>query len=447
MATLEKFDPRGSSPLGSLAGPTHKKGDTLNRGTIRGLAYVPSLYFLEGLPYILVNVVSVIMFKKMGLSNQLIGLTSWFYLPWVVKMFWAPMVDSYGTKRAWTVGTQVAMGVALVGVAVGLQGTAFLPVAFALFTVLAFISATHDVAVDGFYMLALSPSDQAFFTGIRSTFYRLAMMFGSGALVVFAGRLETSTENIPMSWAAAMGVAAGLLFVLGGFHALVLPRPASDAPGVGTGRPSWGEVFGSYFRQDRVGVLVAFILTYRLGEAFLSKMTAPFLLDDAAAGGLGLGTESVGLVYGTVGLASLVLGGVLGGVAIARYSLARLLWPMALALKAPDLVYVYMAMAKPSLEVIYPLVAFEQFGYGFGFTAFMVVLMYSASGPFKTSHFAISTGIMALGMMVPGLISGYAQSALGYLGFFGLVLVLTLPGLVMLFFLPQRVVEGDKEFL
>lgn len=408
--------------------------------------YIPTLYFAEGLPYILVNTVSVIMYKKMGVSNQLIGLTSFFYLPWVLKMFWSPMVDIISTKRSWVIHMQLALAIALVGVALVIQQASFFTLTLVLLTVMAFLSATHDISIDGYYMLALNKKDQALFSGIRSTFYRIAVIFGSGLLVIIAGRIEIRTNNIPLSWFVVMIIAAVIFALLFLFHRWYLPFPDSDQPGRSADQPSQGsffQVFQVYFRQEKIGLIILFILTYRLGEAFLTKMATPFLLDTLEAGGLNLPTETVGYVYGTVGVLSLVLGGICGGWLVARYGLRKTIWPLALALKAPDLVYVYMAAAKPGLTAIYPLVALEQFGYGMGFTAFMVFLMYTARAPYKTSHYAISTGIMALGMMIPGLVSGVVQHALGYQGFFLFIISMTIPGLLLLFFVPIRDMEKN----
>lgn len=403
-------------------------------------AFVPSLYFAEGLPYVIINIVSVILYKRMGIDNAAIAFwTSFLYLPWVIKMFWGPVVDLYSTKRNWVLSTQLIMSLSLFFVAFSLGTESFFFLSLAAFAAGAFISATHDIATDGFYLLSLSKENQALFVGIRATFYRSAMIFGSGLMVYVAGRLEGSTGNIPMSWTITMA-AAGLIFVLAFlYHTIVLPSPAVDAteaPKEPSGQASFLEIFRSYFRQEKIGAIIAFILLYRTGEAMLVKLVSPFLLDPREAGGLGLSTEQVGLVYGTVGIGALVLGGLVGGWLIAKFGLRKCIWPMALALNLPDLFYVYLAYTQPAVELVYPLVACEQFGYGFGFTAFMVYLMYAARGRYKTSHFAISTGIMALGMMLPGLISGYLQEALGYRLFFIAVVLLTIPGMTTILFIP-----------
>ncbi|MFN6478676.1 MFS transporter [Nostoc sp. DedQUE07] len=403
--------------------------------------YIPTLYFASGIPYIIINTVSVIFYKKLGIDNTQIALwTSFLYLPWVIKMFWGPIVDIYSTKRQWILYTQFAMFACLGLIAFSLQLQNFFFISLATLTIGAFISATYDIATDGFYLLALSPEQQALFVGIRSLFYRMAVIFGSGILVVLAGQLEVSLNNIPLSWTITIGFSALILAILFIFHRLILPLPESDNQRQIQARkniPFWS-IISSYFAQDKIINILAFIFLYRLGEAMLVKIASLFLLDKLEVGGLGLSTSDVGLVYGTFGVISLICGGILGGLLISRYGLKKCLFPMALALNLPDVFYVYMAYTKPSLTLVYPLVSLEQFGYGFGFTAFSVYLMYICQGEYKTSHFAISTGIMALGMMLPGLVSGYLQKALGYPLFFVLICFLTIPGMIALFFIPLK---------
>ncbi len=403
--------------------------------------FIPTLYFTSGIPYVIINTVSVIFYKKLGIDNAEITLwTSFLYLPWVIKMFWGPIVDIYFTKRQWIIYTQLTMFACLGLVAFCLQVPNFFFISLAALTIGAFISATYDIATDGFYLLALSPEQQAFFVGIRSLFYRLAVIFGSGILVFIAGQLEVSLNNIPLAWTLALSFCALILAIIFIFHRLVLPAPESDSQRQleATKKIDFWTIISSYFAQDKIINIIAFILLYRLGEAMLVKMASLFLLDKRELGGLGLSTSDVGLIYGTFGVISLIFGGILGGLVIAKYGLKKCLLPMALALNLPDIFYVYMAYSKPTLILVYPLVSLEQFGYGFGFTAFSVYLMYICQGEYKTSHFAISTGIMALGMMLPGLISGYLQKALGYPLFFILVCLLTIPGMIALFFIPLK---------
>lgn len=409
--------------------------------------YVPTAYFAEGLPYVIVNTVSTVMYKNLGVPNTLIGLTSLLYLPWVLKPLWGPTVDLLGTKRNWILWMQITMAVLLALVGGILHLPTFFHLSLLLFVFVAFTSSTHDIAVDGFYLLALPPEKQAFFVGIRATAYRLAMIFGTGVLVVIAGRFETQTGNIPLSWTFILVGSGVLMAVIFLYHAFALPRPASDHKVSAAAREKsipFLLVFKTYFQQRGIASILAYIVLYRLGEAMLVKMASPFLLDTREAGGLALATETVGYVYGTVGVLSLVIGGILGGWLISKFGLRKCMWPMALAINVPDLNYVYMATIEPTLETIYALVAVEQFGYGIGFSAFMVFLMYTARGEYKTSHFAISTGFMALGMMLPGLVSGYLQNALGYHQFFIAVCLLTIPGMLTIFFLPKEVLEAQK---
>jgi PAT family beta-lactamase induction signal transducer AmpG len=401
-------------------------------------SFLPTLYFAEGLPYVLINTVSVILYKRMDIDNARIAFwTSWLYLPWVIKMFWGPVVDVYSTKRTWILGTQAMMSVCMFVIAFSLRTDSFFFLSLAAFCAAAFVSATYDIATDGFYMLALTEKEQALFVGLRSAFYRMAMIVGSGLLVYVAGMLETASGNIAASWSWVMVLSAVIFAGAFVYHKCVLPFPPADggASRGGSGDASFAEVIRSYFRQENTGIMLAFILFYRLGEAMLLKLVSPFLLDKTDVGGLGLTTKDVGLVYGTIGVLSLVLGGVLGGWLISRYGFKRCVWPMVLAMHLPDLFFVYMAYSQPSIGLVYPLVALEQFGYGMGFTVFTVYLMYSAEGRFKTSHYAISTGIMALGMMLPGLLSGWIQQAVGYRMFFVIVCIMTIPGILTIPFI------------
>ncbi|MEL7244940.1 MAG: MFS transporter [Cyanobacteria bacterium J06643_5] len=404
--------------------------------------YVPSLYFAEGMPYMIINAVSVVFYKNLGIDNAQIAFwTSIINLPWVVKMFWGPAVDIYSTKRRWLLTMQFAMCLCLAALAFSFQlpTATFFNISLVILLVGAFISATYDIATDGFYMLALSEEKQAFFVGIRTLCYRLAIIFSTGFLVYFAGNLEKSTENIPLSWSITLGLASIIFAILFVFHFFTLPQPEvknNTKSETTRNEIPFVRVVRSYFAQRGIFAILAFILLYRLGEAMLVKIATLFLLDETAAGGLALSTEQYGLVYGTFGVISLISGGILGGLVISRYGLKKCLLPMALALNLPDLFYVYMAYSKPPLELVYPLVSLEQFGYGLGFTAFTVYLMHICKGEYKTSHFAISTGLMALGLMLPGAISGTIQQSIGYPMFFILVFLLTIPGMATIFFIP-----------
>ncbi|MDA0874747.1 MAG: MFS transporter [Bacteroidetes bacterium] len=409
--------------------------------------WIPSLYFAEGIPYVIVMTMSVTMYKKLGISNADIALyTSWLYLPWVIKPFWSPFVDIIRTKRFWIVSMQLLIGAMMGAVALTIPGPDFFRWSLLFFWLMAFSSATHDIAADGFYMLAIDDSNQAWFVGIRSTFYRLAMITGQGLLIMLAGQLEVGLDDLPLAWSLTMGTAAALFLVLMIWHRWALPRPAADRAArqeEGTSIVAgFVETFRTFFAKKGVWVTILFILFYRFSEAQLVKLAQPFMLDPVDVGGLGLTTSQVGFVYGTVGVLSLTLGGLLGGFVAARQGLKFWLWPMVVAINVPNAVYLFLAWAQPSSDlIINTAVAVEQFGYGFGFTAFMLYMIYAAEGEHKTAHFALLTGFMALGMMLPGMISGWIQEMLGYQQFFVWILIATIPG-----FLVASLVRIDPEF-
>ena len=592
-------------------------------------AWIPTLYFAEGIPYVVVMTVSVIMYKRMGISNTDIALyTSWLYLPWVIKPFWSPIVDLFKTKRWWIVIMQLFIGAGLAGIAFTIPAPSFFQYTLAFFWLMAFSSATHDIAADGFYMLGLDEHKQAFFVGIRSTFYRLAMITGQGLLIILAGSLESktgleplrievssstskqltdwdrntetfakeqgdlrfivetetiniSTEkltseqakemkswvstqneqnhfiekeqvlsttdpswwsqnisgplkgwlkeawgkedlksqisnqkvgnigligirlssapesgenvvinlgrksgdknfklihgerliftdqnwnknawilvqidpklneassatfeglsgNIPFAWSVTFYVLTGMFVLFFIYHRFILPRPATDKA-VAEGKSIIQEffrTFASFFKKENLGAAVAFILLFRLGESQLVKLASPFLLDSRESDGLGLTTSDVGLIYGTIGILFLTVGGILGGYLASKRGLKYWIWWMTIAINLPNLVYVYLSYASPSnFIIIASSVAVEQFGYGFGFTAYMLFMIYFAEGKSKTAHFAICTGLMALGMMIPGMLSGWLQEIVGYQNFFIWVMICTIPGFFVIKFL------------
>ncbi len=414
-------------------------------------AWIPSLYFAEGLPYVVVMTVSVIMYKRLGLSNTDIALyTSWLYLPWVIKPIWSPLVDNLKTKRFWIICMQLLVGGGLAGVAFTIPASNFVQYSLAFLWLMAFSSATHDIAADGFYMLGLSEQKQAFFVGIRNTFYRFAMLAGQGPLVILAGYLESTSNDLSRAWSLTFFVLAGLFIAFFLWHTLILPYPVSDEKRGNKNMPEvlrdFLETFISFFKKKGVATGLIFILVYRLGEAQLVKMASPFMLDDPAAGGLGLTTANIGFIYGTAGVIALTLGGILGGIAVSRHGIGKWLWPMIVAMNVPNLVYVYMAFAQPAnLSVITSCVVAEQFGYGFGFTAYMLYMIYLAQGKYQTAHYALCTGFMALGMMLPGMISGWIQEFIGYQSFFVGVVICTIPGFVVAPFLKIDPVFGTKK--
>jgi PAT family beta-lactamase induction signal transducer AmpG len=400
-------------------------------------SWVPTLYFVEGLPYFVVNNISVVMFKNMGMPNGTLALfTSLLYLPWVIKPLWSPFVDIIRCKRWWIVSMQILMAAAMLMLPFflpqttgdAIAGTRLFTITLSLFWITAFASATHDIAADGFYMLGLDSGTQAEFVGIRSTFYRLSSIFGQGVLVALAGVLDTRISDVHLAWEITLIVSAVIFSTITLYHTFALPRPASDRmASVKTVKViliEFALTFVTFFRKKHVLVAMLFMLLYRLPEAFLVKMMNPFLLDSQTAGGLGLSTESVGVIYGTIGVAALTIGGILGGITASRWGLKKSLWPMALALTLPCLSFVFLAAFQPSsLWVIGSCVALDQFGYGFGFTAYMLYLMYFSEGEYKTAHYSLCTAFMALSMMIPGMVAGYVQETLGYTRFFGFVML------------------------
>jgi MFS transporter, PAT family, beta-lactamase induction signal transducer AmpG len=393
--------------------------------------WIPTLYFGQGLPYVAVMTLSVVLYKRMGVSNDDIAFyTSWLYLPWVIKPLWSPLVDLFRTKRGWIVSLQLVIGTAFALMALTVPAPDFFRYTLAVLWLLAFSSATHDIAADGFYMLALPSHEQAAFVGVRSTFYRLSMIAGQGGLVYLAGRWERHSGQVVASWVLVFGFLAAVFVAVACYHFVVLPKPEADRPGA-HGRDHLAEfleVFVEFFRKPQIVASLAFLLLYRFAEAQALKLVVPFLLDPRDRGGLGLATEQVGLVYGTAGVIALLAGGLLGGWTVSRAGLRRMLWPMICAMNLPNLMFVLLAAAQPaSLWVIGAALVVEQFGYGFGFTAYLLYMITVAEGRNKTAHYAICTGFMALGMMLPGLKAGGIQENLGYEKFFLWVMLCTIP--------------------
>lgn len=614
--------------------------------------WIPSLYFAQGIPYVVVMLVSVIMYKRLGISNTEIALyTSWLYLPWVIKPLWSPIVDLIKTKRWWIVTMQLLIGAGLAGIALTIPAPNFFQYSLAFMWLLAFSSATHDIAADGLYMLGLSKHDQAWFVGVRSTFYRVAMITGQGLLIIFAGYVESNsglatinlevrassdTEislprhpseveiqgeegelrlltwpetveistgrvdsqvidsiklvaknwnesqsfyqvsgvvagsgsttdsgenqdrnqslwnkmvtgplegflrrnygpevvliaddgkvgnigviyfslsgapepgedvvvnfgresgdnsislvegerfvftsenwnspvmtviqldpklevsstasfaaragNIPLAWSITFFLLTGMFLLFFLYHRYALPRPASDKAVIQEGDESlvkeFFRIFVLFFKKEQIGITLLFLLFYRFGESQLVKLAAPFLLDKQEIGGLALTTGEVGFVYGTVGILSLTFGGIFGGILAARHGLKFWLWPMIFAINLPNVVYIYLSYVLPeSFLIINLAVAIEQFGYGFGFTAYMLYMIYVSEGEHKTAHFAITTGFMALGMMIPGMFSGWVQDIIGYQHFFVWVMIATIPSFIIAYFVKIDPAFGKK---
>ena len=430
-------------------------------------SWIPSLYFASGLPYVVVMTVSVIMYKRLGISNTDIALyTSWLYLPWVIKPFWSPLVDILKTKRAWIVAMQLLIGAGLGGVALTIPADDFFRNSLAFLWLLAFSSATHDIAADGFYMLGLSKHQQTWFVGVRSTFYRLAMIAGQGLLIILAGSLESFMQSTPsaspatavsvvepgvaLAWSITFYIMAGMFVLFFAWHRFILPRPADDKPTI---HATYADImrdflqtFVAFFRKPKIGLILAFLLLFRFSEAQLVKLAAPFMLDSAEVGGLALTTGQVGFAYGTIGVLMLTLGGLLGGFLAARHGLKYWLLWMVLAINLPNAVYVFLSATLPeSILIINIAIGLEQFGYGFGFAAYMLYMLYISNGAHQTAHYAICTGFMALGMMIPGMFSGWLQELIGYQYFFIWVLVATVPSFIVTLLIPLDRSFGRKE--
>ena len=402
--------------------------------------WIPVLNFASGLPYAIIISVSVIMYKNLGINNEDIGIyTSLLYLPWVIKPLWSPFIDLYSTKRKWFLSMQLLISIAFLIVGLTIPLSNFFVISLAVFWVAAFASASNDVASDGFYMLALEKDQQSFFLGIRSTFYRLSMLTGNGLMVFIAGYLEQEYGDKQKAWSYTMIVVGVIMTVITVYNYFSTPKIEAKIAETKTElvqNKSFAVVFATFFQKKQIGLVLTFILLFRLGESQLLKMLTPFLIDPITAGGMGLTTQDVGVIYGTFGVISLTVGGIFGGIVISRDGLGKWMLPMILAMHLPIIGFILLSHFHPgSVFYVYATVIAEQFGYGFGFAAFMMYLIYVADGESKTSHYSIATGFMALGMMLPGMLSGYIQEYLGYENFFIWVFLATIPGLILSRFL------------
>ncbi|MWB95467.1 MFS transporter [Flavobacterium sp. GA093] len=491
--------------------------------------WIPLLNFASGFPYIIITSVSVLMYKKLGINNEDIGVwTSLLTLPWVFKPLWSPFIDLHGTKRKWFLGMQMFISIAFFIVGLILPLNYFFYLSLSIFCMAAFASASNDVATDGFYLLALKKEEQSLFLGIRNTCYRLAMITGSGLIVLLAGNLEHQYGDNNKAWSYTMIVVGLIMSIITAYNFFSTPKIEENTIETKTAddKKNFVTVFVSFFKKKQIGLILVFILVFRLGESQLLKMLTPFLVDpikyelvesvankneenalklfstkvksgdqltaselqllysslpiqsvgrdskkplkeiiekneveynkankpridfinhlvehkgsstEIEQNGMGLETEDVGLIYGTFGLIALLAGGILGGIAISKQGLTKWFLPMILAMHLPILGFVLLAHFHPaSIYYIYAVVILEQFGYGFGFASFMMFLIYVAEGESKTSHYSIATGFMALGMMLPGMLSGYIQQYLGYGNFFIWVFIATIPGIIISRFL------------
>lgn len=399
----------------------------------KGYWWVPSLYLGEALPFSAVMLISVIMFKEFGLSDTQITLyTGWLGLPWVIKPLWSPLIDNLKTKRWWILTMQFTMGVALALVALTLPTPLWLQGSLALFMLIAFASATHDISADGFYIIGLPPRDQELYVGVRNTFYRIGMVVGQGGLVVLGGWLHNSAGmSTQTSWGAVFIIIGALMALLAIYHRFALPH-------VETSRHEqfrldeqahefWLtlKVFGT---KPHLITALLFILLFRLPEGLLTKIVPLFLLRSTEEGGLALSNEHFGIIYGTLGVIGLLLGGIIGGWAVSRWGLKRCLWPLVLCITLPDIVYVYLSYyPTDSLWLIGTCVCIEQLGYGLGFAAYTLYLVTFSRGERSTAVFSICTAGQYLGgVMLPGIVSGFISDSTGYPTFFLIVMALCL---------------------
>ena len=412
--------------------------------------WIPTVYAAEGLPNIIVTGVSVVILLQMGMTNTQIALyTSWLQLPWIIKPLWSPFVDIFKTKRWWVIAMQMLLGAAFAGVAFTIGSSWWFECIMFFLFLMGFSSATHDIAADGYYMIELDDHDQSFFVGIRNTVYRLAVIFGNGVLVPVAGLIQkASGGKVAFSWSLVFFGLAGLFLAIALYHRFYLPESANDKPRKLSASETWrtlGRSFSTYFTKfplKETVVALLFLLLFRFPEALLTKMSPTFLLRPASEGGLGLSAEQYGLAYGTIGVIGLMLGGILGGILASRDGVKKWLWPMVLALTLPDLVYVYLSAGhEAGIGLVTACIFVEQFGYGFGFTALTLYMLYFSQGEFKTSHYSICTGITYLGLMLPGMVSGYLADRLGYHQFFVVVMAFCL-----VTFLVTALIKIDPSF-
>lgn len=410
--------------------------------------FIPTLYFLEGLPYALVVYASVVFYKNLGESLQFIGqVTSLFYLPWVLKFAWAPMVDLFGTKRGWIVVAQVVLAVICLvfALTVGTLPTASV-IYFTLagFSLMALISATHDVSIDGFYLETLDKEQQSYFVGVRNAVYKVAILFGQSLLVFMVGLLQKNM-GMPLAggWALAFGLCAVICLAAAALHYFGLPKPAAPTAGAEVKEKdpftlkSFLTVFRTYFDQEKILWIVIYILIFRLGDALVLKMAYPFLLDDAAKGGMGYSNEQLGLITG-VGIGFLLLGGILGGIVVSKFGLKRTLMPTAIFQNLSIILYYFLAQYRPDMVVVYIFNSIEQFGYGLGTAAYTVFLLSTVKSNYKAGHYAVATAMMALGIMLPGYWSGNLAAMLGYKTFFLVSFLAAIPGMMVILLLPME---------
>lgn len=403
--------------------------------------WVPSLFYAEGLPFIITMSLSVVMYKRLGISNADITLyTSWLYIPWALKPFWSPLMELYKPQRFWIISMELILGGTLACVALSLPGDHFFQYSVAFLWLMGFASSTHDIAIDGFYMMGLTQYHQAYFAGVRNVFYRFAMLSGQGLFVLLAGQLEIFTDDIPLAWSLTFFVLAGIMLLSFFWHQYILPKPDTDVPKKSQAQYSplqeaWNSI-QSFFQKEGIIWILLFILLFRLSESQLLKLIPPFLLDNREIGGMEITTSTLGQYYGTAGLVMMIGGALLGGYMCAKWGLKKCFPIMLITMNLPAVLYVILSYFLPQTQYLVAVViGLEQGSLGIAFSIFTVYLIYASKGPHQTSHFAIATSFMAWGIIIPGMYSGAIQEWLGYQQFFLYTLACALPGILIAFFL------------
>ncbi|MCC7476117.1 MAG: hypothetical protein IT425_12035 [Pirellulales bacterium] len=398
--------------------------------------WVPSLYFTQALPNVLVVTVSTYAYTRLGVSARVIGLTSWLGLPWMLKPLWSPLVELLSTERRWVWSTEFFASIAFAIVGLGYMSEHFLWWTIVGYTILAFASATHDIAADGFYMKVLSTHDQTWFTGIRSVAFRGGLIYGEGLLVMVAGLLIRQGYEPAVAWASSHLAAAVTFLLLASYHAIVLPHAADKAHDVAFSVAQLGQqvanIFQHFFTEVPLATALPFLLLFRFAEAQVVKFIGKFLLDRRELGGMGLLEDQVGFINGTLGVAALLAGGVVGSFLAARHGLRFWLLPMAAMMNLTNVAFLALAYWQPeNLGWVGLAVVIEKFGYGVGFTGYMLYMLNLARGKHQTSFYAMCTGFMTLGLIVPGSFAGYPLEYLGYTKFFIWILLATIPSFVV----------------
>lgn len=402
--------------------------------------WVPSLYLYQGIPYSIVMTTSALFYQSMGINVASFTFwTSLLYLPWTIKPLWSPIVEACSTKRRWVVITQMVVAVLFLLLSLSFQMQCFYPLSLLTLLFIALGSASHDIACDGFYMLALNSRQQSFFVGIRTVFYKVAMLAAVGLIPIVVDYVNgKNTSNSSWGWTVAFITLSIVMLALWLYNSRMLPHPTDTTSDSSSSLTIYKEVIVSFFSKPGVVPSIAFLLLYRLGEAQLAKIATPFLIDDRSNGGLGMSMTDYGIAYGTSGMIALTLGGVVGGWLASKFGLKRLIWPMVAFMNLPNLVYVALAIWQPVADswTIYAAIITEQLGYGFGFTAYMLfLLLYVGDSKYKTAEYALGTALMALGMMLPGMISGFVQELVGYDYFFIYVVICCIPGTILVKYL------------